>query len=344
MPNPASFVEEYIPPPPSNEDAGEMQRWLYSLYDKALRDGGSFPKLTVSSANDGDFKLEAHNLWQDLITANRGIYVDYSTANSNIVYGFACNVRRTNGPDVDGFVVGGQINAWACDNAAAAFGGNILSLGSRRHTGALIGCEFSAVPENDNSLAPKIGGEYVWISRANFNGAIGSNRYNYFSRAMRIGSIASLIGELEGWNVGVQFVSGGLNAENPPTWDATINYAAGQTVIYLGAYYKAIIGNLNQVPAAVSAYWVPHRSAGAIGVDLSSLDITTMGNVASAFRVRDTMRYDFNAEGTVGQFYDPFTTRMVLVSNLGLGAAPADRVLEVDVITGFLYRFGVFLI
>jgi hypothetical protein len=332
-------------PPPVGVDlqSSEMQEWLYSIYERTMGQGGVFPSLRISSPNSGDAVFTNENFYQELLTLNCGIYSNYTSDNGNIIYGFAANVRRSGG---EAFVVAGQLNAWSTDNGQAAFGANLVAVGSRYHTGALFAQELSPVPSNDDNRSVKVGSELVWISFADKTGTIGADRYNYSSRGIRFSSITSLIGELEGWGVGMQFLTNSMEVENAPNWSAADTYLPGQLVFYVagGRYYRAIQSSINQVPAPVSAYWVLQLDNKAIGIDFSTLSVGTMAKIGSAVRVRDTMRIDYNAEGTIGQLFDVATGRMVLVSNLALGAAPADRVLEVDVITGFLYRFNVFLI
>lgn len=356
MPNPTSFVETYLPPPPEPEEVkgpegvGAMQRWLYSLYETTLKDGGSFPKVSVTSPNDGAGSFTNENLFQDLVTLDRGLYSNYFTDKNVIAYGFACNVRRSGGAAL---TVGAQINAWGdptgTGKGEGVFGANFVALGPRGHTGALIGIEVSPAEFNDSTVAPKIGVESVFINRQDLGAAVlaglGANLYNYNSKCFSVSSIPrSSAGEFCGWYTGLQFGPGSLDASNALAWNAVTTYQTGQLVTYLGGYYRAIAPSLNQIPAPVSAFWVFYLNNLAIGVDFSITDIATMARISSAIRLRDTMRIDYDAQGVIGQFYDPFNGRMVLCSNLGLGAPPLDRVLEVDVLTGFLYRFNVFLI
>lgn len=339
------------PPPPPGMDFGsaEWQQWFYKLYERTGADGGLFPKVSLSSDKDGTFSFTNENFYQMLATTNMGIYANYTSDNGNIIYGFACNVRRSGG---SALTVGGQINAWGdaygTGKAWGVFGANLVAVGPIGHEGALIGAEISPVRYGSATTSAKIGVELVFINRTDNAGnapdGLGSNRYNYYSTGLRVTSQPrSPLGEYCGWNVGIGFITDSLDEVLPTAWSAVVAYQAGQVVTSGGVVYRAIQASLNQLPAAVSAYWVPSSSS-ALGIDFSTMSVGTMARMGSAIRLRDTMRIDYDVTGAIGQLYDVATGRMVLVSNLGLGAPPASRVLEVDVVTGFLYRFNVFLI
>lgn len=351
MPAQTQTTTASAPPNPGVPfDSAEWQEWFYRLYERTGADGGVFPKLSLSSPKNGTFSFTNENFYQMLATVDMGIYSNYTSDNGNIIYGFACNVRRSGGTAL---TVGGQINAWGdaygTGKEYGVFGANLVAVGPIGHEGALIGVEISPVRYGSATTSAKIGTELVFINRTDNGGpapdGLGSNRYNYYSFAHRVTSQPrSPSGEFCGWNVGLGFLTDSMDECNPPAWSAVVAYQAGQMVTSGGAPYRAIQASVNQVPAAISAYWVPTGSAKAICIDFSTLSLQTMGRIGSAIRLRDTMSIDYDVTGAIGQFYDVGTGRMVLVRNSGLGAPPADRVLEVDVVTGFLYRFNVFLI
>lgn len=339
-------------PPPLGEtlESSQMQQMLYQLYERTAQNGIVGERLRISSPRNGEAKFENHNFYQGLVTLNMGLYSDWTTDQGMIAYGFACNVRRSDGSAI---TVGGQINAWGGTTQVArtqqVFGANLVALGPKGHIGSLIACEVSPVPFGDDSLAPKIGIDNVFIIGYDRGLApvLGANLYNYYSSGTRYTAIPrGPNGEYCGWAVCEAFLSGCMDLQNAPNWSGSVTYGAGQLVFdaSVGRYYKAIFGNTNNLPSASPAFWVLHLDNKAIGIDFSSIDVTTLSRIGSAIRVRDTMRIDYNAEGTIGQLYDPNTNMMVLVSNLALGAAPADRVIEVDATTGGIYRFGVLIL
>lgn len=265
---------------------------------------GAFPKLQVSEATFDDSYMG-----QDLLRVDKGLYSLYYSGNGGIIYGFACNVHRASGTN---FVVAAQLNAWAESGVTCPVFGlapTVLCLpGSSNCT--LVGIETDIVNMDDANTAVKIGIQSVFKNRFDGVGTVvngvGSNLYNWNAIAYSVDSAPrSAAGEFCGWTVGLQFLDGWCDTDNPQAWSASFNYQRGQTVTQGGLVYASILGgNLNHSPAASPTWWVTRTYAGtvdsSIGIDFSTLSVTTMGIMSSAIRLRNGMYVHWEESGAVG--------------------------------------------
>lgn len=323
MPQPVAANNDLPPGPNVPKDSEGWDNWFYRLYQMLLEDGGVFPALRVQGKDGtGSFTADK-NMFQELLSLDCGLYSDYSSDNGNIIYGFAANVRRSRGNNL---TVGAQLNAWGPkEGFGSVFGIATEAHGNDPFTGALIGIETTPISKYNNNTSAKLGMDAVFKDRldgATSVSVLGSDRYNYYSSAHWISSQArSLTGERCGWTRGVSFIGQCLDEQNPPAWNAVVNYSAGQVVTSGGLAWQAIQSSLNQVPAVPSAYWVQHTPAGtfsgAIGIDFSSVPVSVIARTASAMRLRDGMAIHYDCTGAIGSLFDNVAGVMRVVENAG---------------------------
>jgi hypothetical protein len=335
----------YPEPPPIGEplDSSSWGKWFQDLYDNFLRDGTQVPSVTIGS-NVRAKKIFADSyIEQELLSIDGGLFSNYSSDNGNIIYGFAANVKRFGG---NAFTVGAQLNAYGGRDVSAGVWGIACEAWAQQGcTSPLIGIEPAVVSLYSENGSPKRGVDAVFTNRSGSNTltpTLGSNLYNYNAIALNVSSAPrSGTGEFCGWTRGVAFYSGSMDQQSCPAWVNNIIYQPGMVVSSGGQAWQAIIDNTNVLPA-VGLVWVLHNVGGptaqSIGIDFSSMDLTTMGRMSSAIRLRDTMRFHWESTGQVGTYFDQVLGRLVLVENGGIPW------LAVDVVNGFLYRNGVFLI
>lgn len=333
-----------LSPPQANVPLTDpaWHRWFYSLYEKLLKDGGNFPKLGIQGP-EGIAKVTTENQFQRLINFDHGWYVNYSANNGNILYGYACNVRRSSG---DAFTVGAQLNAWAARGCTGGVWGIATEAwGLDGFLGGLCGIEPAIINKYNDNRSAKWGIYSIFRNRSDATApVVGQNRYNYWTIAHYIDATPrSSAGECSGWTKGIFFSDQCLDGQNPIPWNNTSFFVAGQVVTNGGFTWQAITTSQNQVPAAISAYWVRHDYAGnralAIGIDFSSFSTVSMPRTFAAIRLRDTMQIQWESTGAVASWFDQGgSNRMVLVGNAG------TQWLSVDITNGRLYRNGVFLI
>lgn len=300
---------------------------------------GTFPQLQVGRAS-----FTNENSFQELLNLNQGLYVTYFTTAQNIVYGFACNVHRAAGAQ---FTVGAQINAWGEVGST----GDVFGIASTALAQPLSGTRNLICEEPDianlcsSSLGAKWGINPVFKDRGDGaatpgEGGIGSNLYNYFSCGMVFTSQArTASGEFCGWNVGIQYLGGSVDAAKPPAWSATVTYQPGQCVLSGGFVWKAIVSNLNVAPVA-GATWVQYSLTStlyAVGIDFSCVDTTTMARMWSAIRLRNTMAVHWEETGAIATYMDSANSRHVLSANYNVGLGVYTRNLQVDVTNGNLW-------
>lgn len=333
------------PPPLSDGDVNspEWRKWFQSLYDATTREGAWLPEVKIGGPA-GIKKLWADKyMEQELISIDGGLFSDYSSGNGNIIYGFAANVRRSGG---NAPTVGAQFNAYSGRGVSTYCWGIATEAWIEPGaTGGAIGTEPAIISKDPNNTSAKWGVDSVFADRSGDNTppSLGDNRFNYSAFGYVVsGRERSALGEFCGWAKGMWFNEHSLDAQNPRTWNATDVYRPGEVVTSGGQAWQCITANTNQLPALVSNYWVLHNAGGtaclAIGIDFSSLDLTTIGRMSSAIRLRDGMRIHWEVSGVIGTYFDVTLGRLVLVENAGIPW------LAVDVINGDLYRNGVFLI
>lgn len=309
-------------------DAHSWDEFYYKIFSTLYDDNGArFPKVSITGKDGtGTFSADK-NMFQDLLSLDCGLYSDYTSDNGNIIYGFAANVRRSAG---DAYTVGAQLNAWApVGGRGPIFGIATTALGADRYTGPIVGMETTPANVYNDNRSAKVGLDAVFKDRGDgvttVNG-VGADRYNYYSSALWVTSQPrSSTGEKCGWTRGLSFLTECLDAQTPPAWSAVVTYSAGMVVSSGGVLWQAIQTSLNQVPAVPSVYWVQHTGAGvvanAIGIDFSAVPAVTLGRTASAIRLRDTMRIDYEVTGTLGSWFDP-AVGLFRVADLRGAAAP----------------------
>lgn len=342
-----SYTVEFQSPPASGTplDDPAWEAYFRAQWEATGRDGqGTFNKLQIIG-DEGAATFDTPNMNQDLLTVDKGLYVNYSSGNSNIIYGYACNVRRFSGQML---TVAAQLNAYAGRGChAGVWGAATTAVAEVGSLAGVCGIEVNPAPLDPANTSIKTGFSAVFKNRGDgvstAPGGLGADMYSQNAWTFFIDSQPrSSAGEKCGWNVGMQFLSGCFDAATPRAWSAAASYTRGEVVSSGGLLWKAQAPSTNQLPAAPSAYWVQHTYAGtnqlAIGLDFSCLDLTTLGRMAAAIRLRDTLPIQWDVTGSIGTFFDPVTSRLAVVDNQG------TRWLEVDVTNGFLYRNGVFLI
>lgn len=323
------IVLESPPQAAITDDA--WRRWLYRLY-KVVGEGGqgTFPKLQIANATWTD-----ENAFQDLININKGIYVNYTSTTNEIIYGFACNVRRAAGSQ---FVVGGQINAYANKGVTGGvFGLATTAVAEAGSSVGVTGYEPNIACLDDKTKKVKWGIYNVFKNRGDGVAAVGpglgSNCYNLYSSAFVLESqVRSSAGEYCGWNVGLDFHDQWCDQQNVPAWSNAVTYTPGLTVTSGGVVWRAIQTSLNQLPAAGSAYWVQRTYAGtndlAVGIDFSTMSIGSMAKMASAIRLRSTQYFHWEETGAIGTHFDAVLSQLHVCDNQGVLR------LGVDVATG----------
>lgn len=332
-----------MPPPQGGSlDDPAWSQFFYQLYQMLMADGATFPSMGIQGKERKGVFTNT-DLYQDLVTLDCGIYSNYSSHNGNIIYGFAANVKRSAG---NAFTVGAQINAWADKGATAGvFGQALTAVGMPGFLNSCVGHEAMVLQCHNANQAAKWGHNVVFANRF-FQAptpVLGSNRYNYFSVGLVATSLPrSATGERCGWTRFLAAYGEAFDSQIAPAWNNSTMYSPGMVVTSGGLCYQAIQDSVNQLPAAISAYWVQHTAAGttalAIGLDFSSLPTATLGRMSAGIRFRDTMKFGWETTGAVTSWFDPTTGRLNIVDNVG------TPWLAVDVTNGFLYRNGVFLI
>lgn len=319
-------------------------QWFYQLYQGLLQDGGVFPKFALQGT-EGKITFDNSFMYQRLARFDGGLYSDYWSDNGNIIYGYAANVRRSAGKNL---TVAAQLNAWGTRGITEGiFGIACTAVGLEGCSAPLIAFEPNTANFDPINTALKWGMNPIFKNRYDgdptVDAGVSNNCYNYFSAAMAIQSQdRSTAGEFCGWARGIQFLKNWGDTQQAVAWNNSTLYLPGQVLTNGGLAWQCIQTHVNQVPAAISAYWVQHSFGGivtgAIGIDFSSVDITTMLRMSGAIRLRDLMEFQWNVTGQIASFFDPAVGMLVIGSNNGV------RWLEMDVATGLLYRNGVFLI
>jgi len=144
---------------------------------------------------------------QNLLWVDSGMYSGYSSSASDIIYGFASNVTRTGG---NFHTVGAQFSGYAgANNSQATFGVVTQAINLAGFSSDIVGGEFAAC-NFTNNLNAKVGIDVVFKNRFDgqtaITGVLGSNTYNYNSKAIIISSqIRSTVGEYCGWKYGIKF-------------------------------------------------------------------------------------------------------------------------------------------
>lgn len=298
----------------------EWKRWLWRVYATVGENGqGTFPKLQIANAT-----FTNENAFQDLLNSDKGLYVNYSSTVQEIIYGFACNVRRAAGT---AYTVGAQINSWAEKGVTGGQWG--IATESISMPGSNVfnaGIESSVAVLTDSTQLPKWGLIPVFKNRSDGAAAaasgLGANRYNYFTKGLNFTTQPrSSAGEFCGWNVGIEFGDYWGDQELVPAWNNTTTYQGGQCVSDGGVVWKAITSSLNQVPAGGSAYWV-QRTVGTtnnlcVGIDFSSMSLGSMARMQSAIRLRATQMFHWEESGQIGSTFIAATGIMRILENAG---------------------------
>lgn len=312
MPNP---TPQFYAPPQSLVPIVDPSwtRWLtetvWPIVGKGVGKGpqGTFPQLQIDEAV---FSV-ANGLMQsqDLLTVNKGIYSNYFSGKGGILYGFACNVHRSSGTN---FVVAAQLNAWAEKGVSCPVFGlatTALTMPGSSNCG-ITGYELNSANSDDANTAVKQGMISVWKDRPDGQAAVtnglGANKYNWTAMCYLLDSAPrSSSGEFCGWNIGIMFLDGWCDQDNPTAWSSTQTYQRGQTATSGGVVYISIIGgNLNNNPPASPTAWLPRTYAGtnnlAVGIDFSTMSTGSMARMASAIRLRNLMYFHWEESGAVG--------------------------------------------
>jgi hypothetical protein len=343
MPSPRVSPDP-LQPPAAREpfESPVWHQWFYQLYDKLLKDGGNFPTLGIQGPDGTIAKITTENQFQRLINIDHGWYVNYSADNGNIIYGYAANVRRSAG---SAFAVAAQLNAYGGRGVTGGIWGIATEAwGQEGYLGSLTGIEPSVLSLESANANAKWAMYPIFKNRAGGTPVLGTDRYNYYAICCFIDSLdRSASGERCGWTKGIFFSNTWGDTQNPLVWNNSTPYVPGMVVTSGGFAWQCIQSNTNQVPAAVSIYWVKHNWAGvtakAIGIDFSSVSVTTMGRMFSAIRLRDTMKFEWESTGALSSYFDQGgSNRLVLLDNAG------TQWLSVEITTGRLFRNGVFLI
>lgn len=280
---------------------------------------GTFPQLQVGQAS-----FTRENEFQELLNVDQGIYVNYSSTVQNIIYGFACNVRRAGGK---AFTVGAQINAYAgVGSTGDVYGLATTSIADPSSgTRNIIGYEPDVGSFCNNNTGVKWGINPVFKDRSDgqLGGAttdpLGSNYFNYQAIGIVFTSQPrSTTGEYCGWTVGMDFLDGWCDQASVPAWNNSTTYLSGAIVSNGGVLWKAIVPNTNVVPA-VGTTWVQRTVSGtsnlAVGIDFSSISVTTMALMASAIRLRSSQHIHWEETGAIGTQFDAVTSVHWLTKN-----------------------------
>lgn len=322
----AASLNVYSPPQiPLGNDA--WQRWfndvVWPIVGKGVSSSG--PQGTFDQLQVGKARFTRDNESQELLDVDQGIYVNYSSTVNNIIYGFACNVHRGAGAP---FVVGAQINALGDVPGVSGVFGIACTAVASPNTGSipLIAFEPDIASLTSSNSSAKWGMNPVFKDRGdganNTTEGLGSNLYNYFAEGLVFTSqVRSGDGEFCGWSCGIDFLDASLDQSTVPAWSAATPYGPGMIVSNAGVLWKAIQSSTNQSPIAGSSFWVQHTFSGttnlAVGIDFSSMSTTSMGRMASAIRLRNTMQFHWEETGAIGSRMDSATSKMILVQNQG---------------------------
>lgn len=316
----APAIQVYGPPQAGQPFTDESwRRWfndvLWPLVGKGVDQSGpqgSFPQLQVGKA-----RFTGENAFQDLLSVDQGLYVNYSSTAGDIVYGFASNVYRAVG---SALTVGGQFSAYAeAGVTGGIFGGNINAFVKAGSQSTAVALELDTVYEDSTSLAAKWGLNLVFFDNTGTQG-LGSNLYNYGAEGIIFTAGArSSAGEYCGWNTGIDFLDGWCDQSSVPAWSATVTYRSGQIVSSGGVLYKAITASTNSVPP--SAAWIQHTASGttnlAVGIDFSSMSLTSMGRMSSAIRLRSTMNFHWDETASIASYFDAAAAIHYVTNNTG---------------------------
>lgn len=315
-------------PPISPMTDESWRRWFQEVVWPLIGAGhdGSGPQGTFPQLQIGKASFTNENAFQELLNVDQGIYVNYFSTAQQIIYGFACNVHRSSG---DQFTVAGQFNSWGeVGSSGDVFGIAVQPLaqpfsGSRNVVAIDIGtCNLSSA-----NADAKWGVNPVFKDRGDGETStiegLGSNLYNYFAEGIVFSAQArSSSGEYCGWNCGIDFGDASLDQSTVPAWSATTTYGAGMIVSSGGTLWKAITASTNQLPAAASSFWVQHNPAGnvtnlAVGIDFSSMSLTSMARMASAIRLRSSMFLHWDETGVIGTNFDAVNSTHRITDNAG---------------------------
>lgn len=327
--NSPSSTPLFAPPPGQVPiDDQSWRRWLTDVVWSSIGRGvgssgpqGTFPQIQVGKAS-----FTRENEFQELLNVDQGLYVNYNSTVQAIIYGYACNVRRSGG---NAFTVGAQINAY----------GGVGSTGDVYGLATTAICEPSSSVRNIIGYEPDVGSFYnnntgvKWginpvfkdrsdsqLSGATTDG-LGSNYFNYQAIGVVFTSqTRSTTGEYCGWTVGLDFLDGWCDQASVPAWNNTTTYGSGAIVSNGGVLWKAIVPNTNVVPAA-GATWVQRTYSGtnnlAVGIDFTSMSTTTGGRMASAMRLRSAQSVHWEETGAVGTSFDAVSAVLNLCTNQG---------------------------
>lgn len=158
-----------------------------------------------------------------------GLYfaVDYSSERSDaIIYGYTASIKRT-GTGAAQIAVGAQLNAHEMSTAGSPtsiFGGATEAWTGNSSTepsisATLIGWEAAVISQRHDNTQRLVGINSVFKNRSDgattlLHGSIGSNKYNYNSRAILISSqTATATGEYCGWKYGIYFDTGSMDLD-----------------------------------------------------------------------------------------------------------------------------------
>lgn len=333
-------AQVYGPPQglvPITDDA--WRQWftdvLWPIVGKGINNSGpqgTFPQLQVGNA-----RFTRENEAQELINVDQGVYVNYTSAVQDIIYGFACNVRRSGG---SAFTVGAQINAWGEVGSTGDVYGLATTATCQPSSSVrnVIGYEPDVVNAYNNNTGVKWGVNVVFKDRGDnqvtgaTTDALGSNYFNYQAVGFVLtAQPRSTTGEFCGWTVGMDFIDGWCDQASVPAYSAAVTYPAGAIVSSGGVLWKAITTNTNVVPG-VGPNWVQRTYSGttnlAVGIDFSSMGTTGMSRMASAVRLRSTQYIHWEETGAIGTQFDAVSSILNLCSNQG------TPVFGVEVATG----------
>lgn len=166
---------------------------------------------------------------QDLMRVDKGIFSNYTSTKSDIVYGFAANIFRTSG---NFYTVGAQIAAIdTAADASSAWGIACEAWNIQSTTAGVVGIEATAVSLRHDNTGNKFGAFLTFKNRSDGQtvpgayslstpggtfssggSGLGSNSYNRYSRAVYIDSQPrTASGEYCGWAVGIYFAANSLD-------------------------------------------------------------------------------------------------------------------------------------
>lgn len=322
-------------------DSDEWKRWFYKVWETiGAGVGNSGPQATFPQVQIGKTTLSSQ---QDntlgILTMNQGLGIIRNETISGLLYGIACLISRSVGVG-NGFVVASQFTAIAEKGVAntSVFGSAIEAWCRPGANVTLIGSEPSVINEESTNLYAKWALNTVFKDRpdgaASTTEGLGSNFFNYFSVGLCVTAAdRSSAGEFCGFNAGIDFLSRSLDEALSPAWSAAATYQPGQCVASGGNVYKCTTTHINQVPPNVN-FWV-QRIAGtnispAVGIDFSSLDLTSLARLGSGIRFRESIKFHWDAAGSVATYMTAAGTALILCE---LNGTPQ---LQVTLATGVL--------